>query len=81
MRMRHIVICGLSDSTIFFPHYLINGTILEEKLSKRVRFDFLYNFRHETFFVQRIIERGATKNVYRSSRKVPIIPVRMQSVL
>ena len=27
MRMRRIVICGLLASTIFFPHYLINGTI------------------------------------------------------
>ena len=31
MRMRHIVICGLSGPTSTFPHYLINGTILEEK--------------------------------------------------
>ena len=31
MRMRHIVICGLSRSTIFSPHYLINGTIFEIK--------------------------------------------------
>jgi len=30
MRMRHIVICGLSKSTVFFPHYLINGTIFGE---------------------------------------------------
>jgi len=27
MSVRHIFFCGLSDSTIFFPHYLINGTI------------------------------------------------------
>ena len=27
MRMRHIVICGLHGSTVFFPHHLINGTI------------------------------------------------------
>ena len=27
MRMRHIVICGLHNTTIFFPHYLKNGTI------------------------------------------------------
>jgi len=27
MRMRHIVISGLPRSTIFFQHYLINGTI------------------------------------------------------
>jgi hypothetical protein len=26
--MRHVVICGLSVSTIFFPHYLINETVL-----------------------------------------------------
>jgi hypothetical protein len=31
MRMRHIAICGLSGSTIFIPHYLINGTIFEKK--------------------------------------------------
>jgi hypothetical protein len=30
MRMLHIVICGLSLSTIFFPHYLINGMIFEK---------------------------------------------------
>ena len=30
-RRRHIVICGLSVSTIFFPRYLINGTIFEKK--------------------------------------------------
>ena len=27
MRMRRIVICDLSGSTIFLPHYLINGKI------------------------------------------------------
>ena len=32
MRMRHIAICGLSRSTIFFAHYLINGTIFGKKL-------------------------------------------------
>ena len=31
MRMRHIVICGLSGCKIFFPHYLINDTNLEKK--------------------------------------------------
>ena len=32
MRMRHIFIYILPRSTIFFPHYLINGTIFEKKL-------------------------------------------------
>ena len=31
MRMRHVIIGGLSGSNIFFfSHYLINGTILEK---------------------------------------------------
>jgi hypothetical protein len=32
MRMRHIVTCGLPHSTVFFPHYLINGMIFEKKI-------------------------------------------------
>jgi hypothetical protein len=31
MRMRHIVIFDISGFTLFSPHYLINGTISEEK--------------------------------------------------
>jgi hypothetical protein len=31
MRMRHTVIFGLPCATIFSPHYLINGKILEKK--------------------------------------------------
>ena len=27
MRMRHIVMCGLSDSKIFFSHYLMTSMI------------------------------------------------------
>jgi hypothetical protein len=34
MRMRHIVICGLPSNTVFFPHYLINGTIFGRKKKK-----------------------------------------------
>jgi len=33
-RMRHIVICGLSGSTIFFPHFLINGSIFDREEKK-----------------------------------------------
>ena len=32
MRVCHIVIRGLSSSTIFFPHYLNNGTIFRKML-------------------------------------------------
>ena len=31
-RMRHIIICGLPQCSIFSPHYLIKDTIYEEKL-------------------------------------------------
>ena len=33
MRMRYIVICGLSGFTIFFPHYLTNSTIKKKFLN------------------------------------------------
>jgi len=32
--MRHIIICDLHHSTIFFSHYLINGTILEKTVAE-----------------------------------------------
>jgi len=32
MLMRHIAICGLSDSTIFSPHYLTKDTIFGKML-------------------------------------------------
>jgi hypothetical protein len=31
MRMRQIVICGLSISTVFFPQYFMNGKIFEQR--------------------------------------------------
>jgi hypothetical protein len=31
MRTIHIVICGLSGSTIFFPRHLTKGTIFEKR--------------------------------------------------
>jgi hypothetical protein len=31
-RMRHLFICGLAESTIFFPHCLINGRIFGKKM-------------------------------------------------
>jgi hypothetical protein len=43
VRMRHIAVCGLSGSSIFFPHYLTNGTIFEiDLLNIKCVFGFLY---------------------------------------
>jgi len=32
MHMPRIVTCGLLSSTVFSPHYIINGTIFEKKI-------------------------------------------------
>ena len=74
VRMRHIVICGLSSSTIFFPHYLINGTIFEKKLlNTRCVFWFSLQLLSETFLILRRSKRDMIKNVYRSSCKVLLL--------
>jgi len=35
MRVRRFAICGLTRSTIFFPHYLINGTTFVKKFTEQ----------------------------------------------
>ena len=77
MRVRHIVICVQPRSTIFSPHYLINGTIFEKKLlNTKCVFLFSLQLLYETFLIIRRTERDMIKNVYRSSCKVPVIVVR-----
>jgi hypothetical protein len=34
MRMRHIVNCGFSGSTVCFQHYITKGTIFEKKIAE-----------------------------------------------
>jgi len=66
MRMRHIVICGLTGSTIFFPHYLINGTIFGGKKLLHIKCVFLISIHvlSDTFFNLIRTERDTTKNAY-----------------
>ena len=79
IRMRHIAICGLPRSTIFFPHYLINGTILGKKLlNTKCVFWFGLQLSSETFFIVRRTERDVIKNIYRCSCKVLFIPGRLK---
>ena len=77
IRMRHIAICGLPRSTIFFLHYLIYGTIFEKKLLN-TKCVFLFSLQRlsETFLILRRTERDMIKNVYRSSCTVLVIVVR-----
>jgi len=52
--MRHIVICGLFSSIIFFPHYLINGTIFEKRkeiIEHKMCASFSVQFLSETFLI------------------------------
>ena len=63
----HIVICGLSDSTMF-PHYVTNGTIFGKHLMNIKCVIFLNSF----FFLK--LARYH-QNTYRSSCKVPVILV------
>ena len=51
-RMRHIVICGLPGSTVFFfPHYLTNNTNFEKEklLNPKCVFIFPLQFLYEHF--------------------------------
>ena len=79
IRMSHIVIRGLPRSTIFF--HMIS---LKARFSKKIyilikKGVFLYSLQilSETFFILRRIERDMTKNVYWSSRKEPVMLVRV----
>ena len=64
--MGHIVICGLSGSTIVSLPYLMNGMIFEKKkaIEHEVCFDFLHKVILKICFFIRRIERGMIKNVY-----------------
>jgi hypothetical protein len=72
MRMRHIVISGLSGSTVFL--YIISQTGRfsgEKKVSEhKMCFDFLYNS-YETFHSLRRNERDMIIKCTRSSVKYP----------
>ena len=72
MRMRHIVICGLSGFTIF---YLINCTIFggEKILIMKCVFWFPLQLSSETFLILRRTERVMIRYVYWSSCKIPVV--------
>jgi len=75
MRMRHIVICGLPRSTIFF-HFIPQTARFSEKKSFNTRCVLLFSpHMSEIFLILGKIKRDMIKDVYWSSCKVPIIPV------
>jgi len=62
MRMRQIVICGLS-AVQYFSTLHKKGTKFEKLIAHEVRFYFLYNFLSETFLILRRTERGMVINL------------------
>ena len=66
MRMRRIVIWGLPPLYKNFPHYLINGKILDKGklLNTKCVFWFSLQLWSETFFILRRDERDMIKNIY-----------------
>jgi hypothetical protein len=74
----YIVICDLSGSTEFFPHYLINGKIFGKKLLN-VKFLFWFTVQtlSETFLLLRRIRKYVIINMCRFSYKIPGILVRL----
>ena len=53
IRMSHIVFNGLSSSTVFFPHYFINGKPLQKKVTEhKMCFDFVYEIYLRYFLFQ-----------------------------
>jgi hypothetical protein len=58
-----VLLCGLPSSTIFFPHYLINGTILETKIEQKYVFQVSLQLLSDIFFILRIIVRDMIENV------------------
>jgi hypothetical protein len=64
MRMRHIVICGPTGSTVLFPHCLKNGKIYKKKklLNEKCAFWFFLKLLYELFLILRRTERARLKN-------------------
>ena len=74
IRMRHIVICGLLCPTIFFPHYLIKGTIFAKQLlNTKWVFWFSLQVLSETFLFLKRIEREVIKMFICFTVKHPVI--------
>ena len=73
----HALYCHLWPVRIYniFPHYLINGTIFEEKILLNTKCVFWFSLQRlsETFLILRRNERDTIENVCRCSCKVPDI--------
>jgi hypothetical protein len=68
MKMCHAFFGGLFGSTVFFPYYLINGTMFEKPLLNiKCVFCFSLQILSETFLILRRTKRDMIKIVYQSA--------------
>jgi hypothetical protein len=74
MRVRHIAICGLSGSTIFF--HIISNTARFSKKKVIEHNMFFLQLLSQTFLILGTTEQEIIKNVYSSLREVPVILAR-----
>ena len=78
MSMRHIVICGLPGSTLFFHIISKTPRFSKKKVSECKMCVLIFSTTlFETFLILRRTERDMIKNVDWSSCKVPFILVRL----
>jgi hypothetical protein len=75
MRVRHIVICGLPCSTIFFHIALQTARNSKTKTLLNIKQVFWFSLKllSGTLIVLKRTERDMAKNVYWSPRKVPLL--------
>jgi len=71
--MRHIFVCALPLSTVFFHISHKRKNFSEYVIEHKKCFDFLYEICLENFLILRRNERDMIKNVCRSSGKVAVI--------
>jgi hypothetical protein len=76
-RMRLVVICSLSDSTNFRPHYLINGTIVENSEHKMCVLTFsttsVRNVSHSKINRERYDKKCILVSMYSTRYSCPIL--------
>ena len=65
MRIRRIVICGLTGPTLIFPHFLTNCTTLD-KILRKVKYVLSFSLQSlsEIFAILRSSERNVIKGEY-----------------
>ena len=77
MLQKHVVICGLSRSTIFIPHYLINGSTFKKTLLNiKCVFSPSLRLLSEELLILRRNQLDTTINVHRSSLEERVVLIR-----